>query len=226
MESFPYGDIIVIAAIAAFIILRYRATLGQNSGFDVTKKRPSNDEQEEARVVQLHALKDAIQAEVKAAQDEADPALAEEFIAFEKQYEQIRKLDNSFRFESFLGGAKTAFEMVIDAFAERDHDTLKMLLDKETYAEFNEAIGLQEEKNQTQHTTLIGISDADITDVTLNGKTAEITVAFTSEQMSAVKDKDGEVVAGDESKMIVVEDEWIFSRNLTSSSPNWTVIET
>ena len=31
MEGFGYGDIIVIGAIAAFIILRYRAMLGEQS---------------------------------------------------------------------------------------------------------------------------------------------------------------------------------------------------
>lgn len=224
-EAFPYGDIIVIAAIAAFIILRYRATLGEKTGFDVTKPRASkeNAAMPEEKIVQLHALKDAIQAEVKAATEQP---LAEEFVPYEREYENMKKLDPSFSFEGFLTGAKTAFEMVIEAFAERDHDTLKMLLDKDTLAEFEDAIELQKEKNYTQHTTLIGIQEAEITDVALKNKVAEITVAFASEQMSAVKDKDGDVVEGDESKMILVEDEWVFSRNLASSSPNWAVIET
>ena len=36
--GFPYGDIIVIGVIAAFILLRYRAMLGESRGRDETAR--------------------------------------------------------------------------------------------------------------------------------------------------------------------------------------------
>ncbi len=222
-QAIPYGDIIVIAAIAAFIILRYRATLGQNSGFDVKRDaQEKRNEQNQPKVLDIPVAKPVHRPQ------EAKPStdLAKEFEAYEGDYKKMMALDPSFSFEGFLSGAKAAFEMVLKGFNEKDVKTLKMLLAKDVFDDFKEAIDAQKEKGLTQETTLVGIHSADVTDVQMKKSKAEITVQFSSEQINVIKNDDDEVVEGDKSRIVTVEDEWTFERDLSSQNPNWTIVNT
>jgi len=46
------------------------------------------------------------------------------------------------------------------------------------------------------------------------------------EQIHLVRDETGIILEGDVSARQVVEDEWVFTRDMKSASPNWTIIET
>ena len=116
--------------------------------------------------------------------------------------------------------------MVIEAFNEADRDTLRMLLSKEIYQQFDAALTAQEEKGQKEHTTLVAILESRITDAALNGNKARITVELTSEQIRLLRDDDGAIVEGDASIQEAVDDEWVFERNLAAADPAWKVIET
>lgn len=216
--GFPYGDIIVIAAIAAFILLRYRAMLGEKTGRDmgdIARPRPI-DELE--TVIQLP--------ERDAARKKEALAAAKEPAAFADQFSAMRAIDPDFNAEDFLDGAKTAFEMVIAAYNEEDHDTLKMLLAEPVYKEFAASLEANAKAGRTADTTLVAIVKADITDARLRGNKASITVDFVSEQIPLMRDADGNIVEGNPSQQEAVEDEWIFERNLTSNDPSWKIIET
>ena len=60
----------------------------------------------------------------------------------------------------------------------------------------------------------------------LEGKTAQITVKFISEMISATHDSDGEIIDGDLSKVQDVTDVWTFSREVDSENLNWKLIAT
>ena len=212
-NSFPYGDIIVFAAVAAFIILRYRAMLGEKTGRDPVA-RPL---QEFERVIQL-PVRDQVKAVLAAS--------TKDYGALNDRYAAMRGLDKNFSPEEFLIGAKAAFEMVIDAFNAADHDTLKMLLSPDLYANFNETLEAQQSKNQKHQATLIAITQTEVTDAKLDGNVARMFVHFVSEQVILTRDADGAVVEGDPSSQQVVEDHWVFERTLTSADPAWTVVET
>ena len=217
--GFPYGDIIVIGAIAAFILLRYRAMLGEPRGRDEPGVRPTVVPHNELeRVIQLPA------ARVNAADKKDDfgtqyGSLAEKFVA-------MRAIDREFSPEDFLHGARAAYEMVITAFSKRDQDTLKMLLSDEMYKSFSLSLKDAETEKRFNDTTLVAITKADIKDAKLSGNQATITVAFVSEQIHLIRDENGAILEGNPSQQHAVEDEWVFTRNLTSSSPNWTILET
>lgn len=214
--GFPYGDIIVIAAIAAFIILRYRAMLGEKSGRDVSDiGRPIKDLEP---VIQLPEREAVRIAEVK--KIEKEPS------AFADQFSAMRAIDKDFNVEEFLTGARGAYEMVIDAYNEADHDTLKMLLDAPIYKEFKSSLDENEKAGRTAHTTLVAIIKAEIADAKLRGNKATITVDFHSEQIPLVRDKDGTVIEGNINTQEAVEDQWVFERNLASGDPAWKVIDT
>jgi len=220
VEGFQYGDIIVIGAIAAFIILRYRAMLGTQAGRDpseITRPKPL---EEYERVVQIAEREPA----------KTKPAVKDEDAAYPDMlgisFKSMRNIDPEFSPAEFLNGAKAAFEMIIKAFNARDHETLKMLLADEVYESFKEVIETQESQNVRHETTLVAINKAEIRRAQLNGKKARITVDFVSDQIQVVRDASGTITQGNPSDVDSIADEWIFERDLSSSSPNWVVIET
>ncbi len=215
--GFQYGDIIVIGAIAAFIILRYRAMLGEKSGRDVSDmQRPINDLEP---VIQLPKRAETVVELVKKSTDNEPKAFADQFSA-------MRAIDTDFTVDEFLTGAKAAYEMVIEAYNEGDHETLKMLLADPVYKEFKGSLEANEKSGRKAHTTLLAIMKAEINDAKLRGNKATITVDFHSEQIPLVRDKDGKIVEGDVNAQEAVEDQWVFERNLASNDPAWTVIDT
>ncbi len=215
--GFPYGDIIVIGAIAAFILLRYRAMLGESRGRDEGGIRPTAAQTREfERVIQLPVARAV---EKKDAESESYGALSETFTA-------MRAIDREFVVEEFLYGARTAYEMVLTAFTKRDHDTLKMLLSTEMYNSFALSLSDAEKEKRFTDTTLVAITSATIKNAKLSGNQATLTVDFVSDQIHLIRNETGAIIEGDVSQQHTVEDEWVFTRSLTSSSPNWTIIET
>ena len=218
--GFPYGDIIVIAAIAAFILLRYRAMLGEQRGRDSADvPRPRAPEALEP-VVQLPERDLARRKEAQA------KTLAHEPAAFADSFAAMRAIDPEFQADEFISGAKMAFEMVLTAYNEEDHDTLKMLLSDRIYREFKSSLEAHAREGKKAHSTLVAIVKADITEAQLRGSKATITVDFLSEQVPLVRDKDGAIIEGDASVQEAVEDQWVFERDLKSADPAWKVIET
>jgi predicted lipid-binding transport protein (Tim44 family) len=219
--GFPYGDIIVIGAIAAFILLRYRAMLGEPRGRDEGEARPpSQPMNDDSRVIQMPVMRAAAPAEVKEDDFSANyGSLAESFVS-------MRALDREFTPDEFLTGARMAYEMVIAAFTKRDRDTLKMLLSAPMFKSFDLSLDDAEKEKRFNDTTLLAISKATISKAKLVGSVATITVDFVSEQIHLIRDDKNAIVEGDVSARQVVEDEWVFTRDMKSGSPNWTIVET
>ena len=218
-SDFPYGDIIVIGAIAAFILLRYRAMLGEQRGRDETAVRPTVVQtNERERVLQIAAPRVAV---VDKKDDFASKygSLAETFVA-------MRAIDREFAPDEFLNGARTAYEMVINAFSKRDRDTLKMLLSSEMYKSFDLSLSDSEKEKRLNDTTLTAITSASIAQAKLAGNIAIITVDFSSEQIHLIRDENGVILEGNPSEQHLVEDQWVFSRDLKNANPNWSIIET
>lgn len=224
MDSIPYADIVILALVAGFILLRLRGVLGQKTGNENPQffKREEKDKESAEKIVHMSdkALKN------KPA-DEADIylyALDDQAVA--GTIADIKKIDPSFTATSFLDGAKMAFEMVFDAFAKGDKKTLEMLLDKSLYPSFSAAIDEREKSETVLENTLVSIKARDITQATLTGSVARLSVKFDSEQVSLTKDKHGTIVGGNVSDTHMMDDEWLFERDVSSKNPNWKIIET
>lgn len=219
--GFPYGDIIVIGAIAAFLILRYRAMLGEKSGRDVEPMpRNSRNLSELEPVIQLPER----EAARKKGIDRLD--LAHEPERLSEQFAAMRAIDPEFTASEFIGGAKAAFEMVLTAYNEADHETLRMLLAEPIYQQFKRSLDENDKAGRKAHSTLVAIVKADIADATLHGSKARITVDFVSEQIPLVRNAEGEIVEGNASQQEAIEDQWVFARDLKQSDPAWKVVET
>jgi len=126
----------------------------------------------------------------------------------------------------FLKGAKIAYESVITNFSKGDLKSIKSLLDKNVYDQFNEAIREKKLKNVTSEATFIGINSAEVREHNQNKNMLEVTVDFVSEIISCIKDKDNKIISGDSEKVKKVYDTWKFSKDSRSQNPNWLLIDT
>ncbi|MDX1711240.1 MAG: Tim44/TimA family putative adaptor protein [Rhodovibrionaceae bacterium] len=228
MNGFPFVDVIIFAAIAAFLVLRLRGVLGRRTGHeqkmeDMFKREGRQEDGEQDTVVQMP---DRRRESEQGGDDKAAQEVDESGDPVRAGLTQIRLADSSFDPDGFLQGARAAFEMVVDAYARGDSKTLRPLLANDVFQDFDGAIKEREKNKQSLETTLVGIESADIVEAELQGKTAFITVKFVSEQVNVLRDAKGEVVEGDPNEVAKITDIWTFARNTRSRDPNWTLVAT
>ena len=137
----------------------------------------------------------------------------------EKTFDEKAKKD-------FISGAKIAYETIITSFSSGNLKSVKQLLDKKVYDQFDEAIKTRDASGQVSETTFIGIDTAEIKNHENKKGFLEVTVSFVSEIISCVKDKDNNILSGDPKKIKKVFDTWTFSKDVTSNNPNWLLIST
>lgn len=221
MDNLPYADIVILALVAGFILLRLRNVLGQKTGND-NPQFFKRDPAEKEAVVQVvgRALKTKPSDETDTYLGTLDNAAIAAAIA------DIKKIDPAFSATGFLAGAKMAYEMVFDAFGKGDKKTLEMLLDKPLYETFSQEIDARAAGDRKTETTLVSVRAKDIVQAALVGTNARLAVRFDSEQVSLVKDAEGKIIEGDASDAHPMDDEWLFERDVSSKNPNWKIIET
>ena len=195
-SSFEYLDIILLAIIAGFIILRLRGILGRRTGHekkdfgDLFGKKVTQSGSEK-KVVNLNSS----------------------------------KLDDATK-EQFIKGAKAAYEMIITSFAKGDKKTLKPLLNKEIYKNFSDEIDHRKKENLKSELTFVGVKSAEIKNFEKKDNIYTFTVNFVSEIITCKKDKNNKIIEGSPDIIKTVKDVWKFSKNMWSSNPNWYLVET
>jgi len=100
------------------------------------------------------------------------------------------------------------------------------LLAREVYDGFEEVIREREARGETAETRFVSIDATDITAAELRGKTAQITLRFVSQLVSATRDRNGNVIDGSAETVTSVTDVWTFARDVTSRDPNWKLVAT
>ena len=195
-SSFEYLDIILLAIIAGFIILRLRGILGRRTGHekkdfgDVFGKKVTQSGSEK-KVVNLNS----------------------------------GKLDNAAK-EQFIKGAEKAYEMIVTSFAQGDKKTLKPLLNKKIFQNFSDEIDYRKKENLKSELTFVGVKSAEIKNFEKKDNNYTFTVNFVSEIITCKKDKNNNVIEGNPDIIKTVKDVWKFSKNMWSGNPNWYLVET
>lgn len=229
-DGFQFLDILLFAMVAAFLVLRLRSVLGKKTGHQEPRQDPisrrQQDAEQDGNVVELpnrnndapDGVSEPLEADPTANMDPNDPLAA--------GITQIRIADNSFHPAEFADGARGAFEMVVQAFAEGDTATLDNLLAEDVFENFNDAIEARNEADERLETTIIGIKAADVIEAGMDGRNAMVTVKFVSEQVNVTHDSENRVVDGDPNQVSEITDIWTFSRDTKTSDPNWKLVET
>ena len=195
-NSFGYLDIILLAMIAGFIILRLRNILGRKTGHQDKVYTGFTDKK-------FDEFKEKIKSQTKKPTAEFDT-------------EQKKK---------FLKGAEIAYETIVNSFAKGDKKSLQELLTKEMRENFESAIEDRKSKNIKSELTFIGVKSSVIEKFEKTATALFFTVKFVSEIISVKKDKDNNIIEGDPNKIKTVIDHWKFTRKMSSSSPNWYLAE-
>ncbi len=190
-------EFVLLAAIAIFIGWRLYITLGQDNGppdgrnrnpAPLKPQQPSADNARQADIVPLRP-------------NFTGPAAA--------GLEAIHDVDQTFDPRTFMQGARSAYEMIVGAYARGDRAALKPLLDTDVYEAWDAAI-TQREKTGEAGMTLLRLRRAEISDASLDETgMARVAVEFDSE-------------LGDGETTVKASEVWTFMRQTKQSEdPNW-----
>ncbi|MBB1089962.1 Tim44/TimA family putative adaptor protein [Rhodopseudomonas pseudopalustris] len=226
---------IIFLALAVFIFLRLRNVLGQRTGserppFDRAAARDMIPGKQDNNVVPMPGTvidqsPTAPNADVVPPSDrwkgiaEPDSPLAHGLNAVLVQ-------DSSFDANHFLTGAKSAYEMIVMAFANGDRRALRDLLSSEVYDSFDAAIKDREKNERKTETRFVAIDKAELLGAEVREHTAQLTVKFVSQMISVTRDKAGAIVDGNPDKVADITDVWTFARDISSRDPNWKLVGT
>ncbi|MEL7130648.1 MAG: Tim44/TimA family putative adaptor protein [Pseudomonadota bacterium] len=189
-------EVLIAAAVALFVLSRLYIALGRDDGPPNGRSRspaqgpvsaPAADRQDDQH-------RQARQRPVF-----SGPASA--------GLEEIYEADNSFDPDEFRRGARTAYEMIIAAFARGDREALKPLLDDDVYGAWDAAIS-ERDAAGTDPFELLRIRKSEIVDAELDGEIARVMMLYEAE-------------LGDGERTRKANDIWTFKRNVTQTDPNW-----
>lgn len=211
-------QLLVLAGIAIFLILKLRSVLGTREGFEKPPV-PLDDVRPRVRrdfeVIDGGPDRDI----TDHAPDGSDAA---------KALAAMKLAEPGFSVNTFLQGARGAYEMILMAFERGDIDAIRPFLDDEIEAVFAQVINAREDQGLTVKANFIGLKELSLVDARFNRDTkfAEITVRYVGELTSVVRNKAGEIVEGSEKEIKRQRDVWTFGRTMGASDPNWQLIAT
>lgn len=218
--NFLLLDLLIFGGIALFLYFRYKGILGTKHGDERERKTIFDVKKDEKPSKTAYTTPD---------QDKMTP---QDFIQstgnknIDATLTKISLKDRSFTPHDFINGAKYAFEMIVEAFAKGDKETLEPLLSGELMDSFEAVIDDRAEKGHILHTDIINVKKADITEAGVFDNKASVTVSFTADEVKILKNTAGEVLLGDPDQIHEITDIWTFTKDLDTRDPNWILTAT
>lgn len=211
-------QLLVLAGIAVFLILKLRSVLGTREGFEkpivpVDAVRPKAKRDFEVidggvdRDITDHVPQGSDAAIALAAMKQAEPG---------------------FNLGEFMRGARGAYEMILIAFERGDLDSIRPFLSDEVEGSFGEAIDARNREGRTVDANFVGLREIAVSEAEYDSasRMGEITLRFVGELTSAVRDKAGQVVEGSTTEIKRQKDSWTFARTMGGKDPNWQLVAT
>ena len=195
-NNFGYIDIILLAMIAGFIILRLRNILGRKTGHQEKVFTDFEKNFKKFKKEETTKAKPAFKVDLKGEEE-----------------------------KEFLKGAEIAYETIITAFAKGDRNKLKSLLAPNILSNFEEAIKQRDKENIKSELTFIGIKESKLQKFEEVKSELFATVRFVSEIISVKKDKENKVIDGNPDIIKTVTDQWKFTKSVLNKNPNWNLLE-
>ena len=230
---------IIFALLAAFVVWKLRSVLGTRNGsekppFNPFARRapgglgPRAGDPARDSVNRVIPLPGAAEPPVAVAPNKDDrwKPYAEPGSQAWAGLDSIAAADLNFAIGPFIGGAKSAYEMIVTAFAEGNREVLRNLLSPSVFESFDSALTEREKRGEKITTTFVSIDNVAIEEAALAAKTAEIKLHFTSQMITATRDQSGKVIDGNADRVVQVDDSWTFVRDTSSRDPNWKLAAT
>jgi predicted lipid-binding transport protein (Tim44 family) len=218
MQNSPLLQLLVLAGIAIFLILRLKSVLGTREGFE----RPESPQPpiESSRRHDFEVIEGGpdrdVTDHVEEGSREADALYA------------MKAVEPSFSVSEFVGGARTAYEMIVMGFERGDLDAIKPFLAEDIFDTFVDVVAAREDEGLTIEAEFVGVREVKIVDATFDEDTqeAEITLRFLGELTSAVRNAEGEIIEGSVTEIKRQKDTWAFARKMGTDDPNWLLVST
>ena len=214
-------QIVILAGVALFLILRLRSVLGTRDGYEpnlqeIAKRQKTASDKRKFEVIDGGGVD----------QDIADNIDIESSSG--KALAAMKKVEPSFTVNEFVRGSRQAYEMILMAYERGDLKTLETFLSPEVYESFSSSVIARADKGLTVEAEFIGIREVKLDEAEFDTDTneADITMRFTGELTTVIRDSDGTVVEGDATKIKRQKDIWTFSRVMGSDNPNWLLVAT
>jgi predicted lipid-binding transport protein (Tim44 family) len=219
-------EIILLAMVAGFLVLRLRSVLGRRQGFERPPQadaRPAGyDPRGAARPADGSGPEEPVAAPAVGSGRRTVP---DRRTPVGQALARIAGVDASFDPSRFLDGAEAAFRMILTAFAAGDRGTLRALLADDAYAGFAKVLDGREAAGERQRTELRAVNEVAIEAADLRGTVADVTVRFVTDQINMTTGRDGDVVSGSDA-VTELTDLWTFQRDLSSADPTWKLVGT
>ncbi len=213
-------QIIVLAGIALFLILRLRNVLGTRQGYEKPTEVPgpaAPRRGDRAFEVIDGGGPDLDIADVADPESDTGKALA-----------AMKRVDRRFSVTEFSHGARQAYEMIVMAYETGDVDTLRQFLSADVFETFVAAIDDRAEKGYRVEASFAGVREVKVVEARFDAATNEgdITMRFVGELTSVVRDAEDRIVEGAPHELKQQRDVWTFTRVMSSDNPNWQLTGT
>lgn len=213
-------QLLVLAAVAVFLILRLRNVLGTRDGFE----KPPVSAQPEKLAGRPGAALEVIEGGPD--RDITDHVPEDGDAA--KALSAMKAVDRSFSVGDFLQGARGAYEMILMSFERGDLKSIEPFLSEDVFETFATVVDMRADKGLTVEANFVGVREISLSEARFDKTTkrAELTVRFVGELTSVVRDEAGDIVEGNSSEIKRQRDMWTFARTMGSDDPNWQLVAT
>lgn len=213
-------QLLVLAGIAVFLILRLRSVLGTRDGFEKPPVSGAAPAERRVNRPEFDVIEGGPDRDITDYVDDGTEAA--------KALAAMKMADRDFSVREFLEGARGAYEMILMAFEAGELDEVRGFLADEVAESFDEVIAARNEQGLTIEANFVGVRDVTLQNATFDRASGdgEVTVKFVGELTSVVKNADGDVVEGSPTEIKRQKDVWTFGRVMGSDDPNWQLVAT
>ena len=210
-------QLLVLAGIALFLILRLKNVLGTREGFEKPQAKVSSSARKRGDFAVIEGGPDRDITDHVAEESDAAKALM-----------AMKAAEPSFNVGEFLSGARGAYEMILMAFEKGDMEQIRPFLAEDVFETFADVVKDREEQGLKIDANFVGVREITLTSATFDeeSREGEITVRFVGELTSVVKGKDGQVIEGNPNEIKRQKDVWTFARPMGTDDPNWQLVAT
>lgn len=225
-------DVIILAAIAGFVLFRLYSTLGTRHGEERSRSaaNPLMPQAGQAERMPTPLGGDSRPTAPASAPDvpvwQTVSTGTPEGLSLGEGLRRIAAADTGFEEKRFREGARSAWTMVVDGFHKGDMNAIRPFLAADIAAAFDGAVEARRSSGHRYVAEVRQLKDIDLLQAWLDGPDALIRVRFRSDQVHAQFDADGTLLSGNPDEAVEVDDVWTFRRDTRSRDPNWLLVET
>jgi len=218
MSDNPMIQLLVLAGIAVFLILRLKSVLGTREGFEKPPLPQQPDTSSARRDFEVieggpdHDITDHVPEDSDQAQHLA----------------AMKRIEPAFSVTEFVQGARGAYELIVMGFERGNLNEIQPFLSEEVFETFVSVVSAREDQGLTIEAEFVGVRETSLSDVRFDKDTneAEITMRFVGELTSVVRDRGGDIIEGNPNTVKRQKDSWTFARVMGSDDPNWLLVAT